>query len=47
VILTFLAINGFRVEASDRELAGWVIGLSAGTTSEQLAELIRGALLAV
>jgi len=33
VILTFLAINGFRVEASDRELAGWVIGLSAGTTS--------------
>ena len=31
-MLTFLEINGFAVDASDVELAGWIIGLSAGTT---------------
>lgn len=40
-MLTFLEVNGYRVEASDPELAGWIIGLSAGTTAEQLAQLIR------
>jgi hypothetical protein len=46
-MLTFLEINGFPVSASDRELAGWIIGLSAGMTPEELAELIRCALLPV
>ncbi len=43
-MLTFLEVNGFAVDASDGELAGWIIGLSAGTTPEQLAELLRGRL---
>ena len=40
-MLTFLAINRFSVEASDRELAAWMIGLSSGTTLTELAELVR------
>jgi death-on-curing protein len=40
-MLTFLEVNGLRVEASDPALAAWILGLSAGTTPEQLAELIR------
>lgn len=40
-MLTFLEVNGLRVEASDPALATWILGLSAGTTPEQLAELIR------
>ena len=40
-MLTFLDVNGFRVEASDPELAGWIISLSAGTTAAQLAQMIR------
>lgn len=40
-MLTFLEINDFTVDASDVELAGWIIELSAGTTPEQLAELVR------
>ncbi len=40
-MLTFLEVNGFEVNATDPELADWIIGLSAGTTPEELAELIR------
>jgi len=40
-MLTFLEANGFAVEASDRELAAWIIALSAGTTPTELAELLR------
>lgn len=40
-MLTFLEINGFAVDASDVELAGWIIGLSRGTTPDQLAEPLR------
>lgn len=40
-MLTFLEANGYRVEATDPELAGWVIDLSASLTPEQLAEAIR------
>ncbi len=42
-MLTFLEINGVVVEASDQELARWIIELSGGLTPEQLAEQIRGA----
>lgn len=31
-MLTFLEINGSHVQASDRELADWIIAFSAGTS---------------
>jgi death-on-curing protein len=43
-MLTFLEVNGFRVEATDRELAAWILDLAAGGTAENLAERIRAAL---
>lgn len=43
-LLTFLEINGCSIAATDVELAGWIIGLSCGTTPEQLAQSIRGRL---
>lgn len=46
-MLTFLEINGFRVRASDPELADWIIGLSAGGTPDQLAERIRASWVAL
>lgn len=42
-MLTFLEINGTRLQAPDPELAAWIIDLSAGSTPGQLAERIRGA----
>lgn len=39
--LTFLEANGYRVGATDSELADWIIGLSSGLTPEQLADEIR------
>lgn len=43
-LLTFLEINGCSIDATDVELAGWIIGLSCGTTPKQLAQSIRGRL---
>jgi death on curing protein len=40
-MLTFLEINGLSVETLDPDLARWIIDLSAGTSPEQLANLIR------
>lgn len=40
-MLTLLEANGYRVDATDREFADWIIHLSAGLTPEQLAEAIR------
>lgn len=39
-MLTFLELNGYRLEASDPELATWILGLSVGEP-QQLAELLR------
>jgi death on curing protein len=38
-MLTFLEINGYRVRATDRELADWIISLTRGTTPESLAQI--------
>jgi len=46
-MLTLLEVNGYEVNATDPELADWIIGLSAGTTPEELADLIRSRLKAV
>lgn len=46
-MLTFLEVNGYQVTATDPELADWIIGLSAGTSPEQLGALIRSRLRAV
>jgi len=46
-MLTFLEVNGYQVTATDPELADWIIGLSAGTSPEQLGDLIRSRLRAV
>lgn len=43
-MLTFLEVNGYAVNATDPELANWIISLSAGTTPEDLADLIRSRL---
>jgi death-on-curing protein len=43
-MLTFLAINGHRVQATDRKLADWIVGFGAGTAPEQIAEEIRSRL---
>lgn len=43
-MLTFLEINGHRVQASDPELADWIISLSHRTTPYELAGLIRARL---
>ncbi len=44
VMLTFLEINGSRVQASDRELADWIIAFSAGTSPHEIAEIVRARL---
>lgn len=40
-MLTFLDINGYSAEATDRELADWIIAFSRGATPEPIADLIR------
>jgi death-on-curing protein len=44
VMLTFAQLNGYRIDASDPELADWIIRLSLDLTPEQLADLIRARL---
>lgn len=40
-MLTFLEINGCRVEATDRELADWIIAFSRGATPEAIGKISR------
>ena len=42
-MITFLEINGLMVEASDRDLASWIFGFSAGATPVDLAKILRSA----
>jgi death-on-curing protein len=40
-MLTFLEVNGLRVDASDSELADWILSFSSGATPEDVPNLIR------
>jgi death on curing protein len=40
-LLVFLELNGYGVEATDRELADWIIDFSRGATPGQVADLLR------
>jgi death-on-curing family protein len=46
-MLTFLEINGLRVEASDPELADWIISFSSGATPGDVAVRLRLALRSI
>jgi hypothetical protein len=46
-MLAFLEINGWRVDASDPELAEWILSFSAGTTPETVAQLLTSAMRSI
>ncbi len=46
-MLTFLEVNGIEIEASERQLADWILSFSAGATPEEVAQLIRSAAFAI
>lgn len=46
-MLTFLEINGLRIEASDSELADWIISFSSGATPEDVAGCLHPALRSI
>jgi hypothetical protein len=46
-MLTFLELNGWRVEASDPVLADWILSFSADASPEDVAKLIRTSLIEV
>jgi len=46
-MLTFLEINGYLVNATDRELADWILSFSNGATPEQVARRLQVALAAI
>jgi death on curing protein len=43
-MLTFLELNGYRVEAPDPDLADWILSFSSATTPQQLSRLVRDAM---
>lgn len=43
-MLVFLEVNGWRVEASDPELADWILSFSAGATPEDIARSLHRAM---
>ncbi|MHB8491960.1 MAG: type II toxin-antitoxin system death-on-curing family toxin [Solirubrobacteraceae bacterium] len=46
-MLTFLEINGWRVEAGDPALAEWILSFSEGATPEAVAELLTSAMRSI
>ena len=46
-MLVFLEINGWRVEASDLDLADWILSFSMGATPETVAKLLRLAMRSI
>jgi hypothetical protein len=40
-MLVFLELNGYGVQATDREMAGWIADFSRAATPEQVAEMLR------
>jgi death-on-curing protein len=44
-MLTFLELNGRRVQATDPELADWIISFSRGTSATQVADGMRERLI--
>ena len=46
-MLSFLEVNGLRVEAADPELADWILSFSAGATPVDVAALLRAALRSI
>jgi death-on-curing protein len=44
-MLTFIAINGFELTASQEQLADWIIRLSESLDADGLAALIRNSLV--
>ena len=43
-MLVFLEINGWHIEASDPELADWILSFSAGATPEDIARTLTRAM---
>jgi len=46
-MLVFLELNGRRVEASDPELADWILRFSRGATPEAVAKLVSSAMRSI
>ncbi len=46
-MLTFLEINGWRVQTTDPQLADWILSFSSGATPEEVAELVRSVLRSI
>ncbi len=46
-MLVFLEINGWRVEASDPELADWILSFSLDATPEAVAKLVASAMRSI
>lgn len=46
-MLTFIAVNGFRVDASQADLANWIIRLSDDLDARGLSQLVRQALIEI
>jgi death-on-curing protein len=40
-MLVFLELNGYGMQATDREMADWIIDFSRGATPERVAEMLR------
>jgi death-on-curing protein len=46
-MLAFLEVNGWRVEASDPELADWILSFSRDATPDSVGELVPAAMRSI